>query len=503
MIRRSRGAWPWAVCVMAGFLACLVLSKNSPLYPLNDWPDIHCFMTVGRQVRHGAVLYRDIYEQKGPILYFIFAVLSLFGEYSFLPVFVLESLAQGLFAAGVYHICRLYCDDGPFALLSGAVSPVLVCCGCALAGGGSLEELALPVLIWPAYLLMRDIGNGSVTGRTAAISGAACGWLFWQKYTICAFFLGMICVVICVDVLRGQAGHILRQAGLFLAGFVAVSVPVLLYFAAHGALGDLWTAYFYNNIFVYPVCRHITEGNTYLTENFSHGLGRVFILFSSYLVYTMPWGIFVIIAACVYLADGWSKRDDMAWMSLLFFIYLTAMGFLPFKPQYYWMPFAVFLPMAYVALYRRVRSGRALRTCACAGLAAVMLAGLLSGGENAYLRGIPLEDTVQGRFGRIIRESEDRTLLVYGGLDYGLFFTGRAQPAGKYFCWLLVEPDDMLEEHRRIIENREAEFVALDDPADFEDSGIDWSGYELVDTCPWYYSKESVREYSLYRRCSR
>ena len=68
---------------LLSFLFITICSKNSFLYPMNDWGDVNCFFIVGRSLLDGKVLYRDIYDQKGPILYFICIVIIHF-KYEFL-----------------------------------------------------------------------------------------------------------------------------------------------------------------------------------------------------------------------------------------------------------------------------------------------------------------------------------------------------------------------------------------------------------------------------------
>lgn len=79
----------------AGFLA--LCSKSSPLYPMKDWVDVHCYMTLGRGLLHGQIPYRDLYEQKGPILYFLYAVVALLGQRAFWGQYLLEVVTFGLF----------------------------------------------------------------------------------------------------------------------------------------------------------------------------------------------------------------------------------------------------------------------------------------------------------------------------------------------------------------------------------------------------------------------
>ena len=83
--------------LLASFAVLTVCSKNSFLYPMNDWVDVNCFFTVGRGITHGLVPYRDLYDQKGPLLYFVYALAALISEHGFFGVFVIEALLFSLF----------------------------------------------------------------------------------------------------------------------------------------------------------------------------------------------------------------------------------------------------------------------------------------------------------------------------------------------------------------------------------------------------------------------
>ena len=50
-------------CAAMAALMLLFTSQCSPLYPINVWGDANCLLTVGRVMKRGGVLYRDIYEQ--------------------------------------------------------------------------------------------------------------------------------------------------------------------------------------------------------------------------------------------------------------------------------------------------------------------------------------------------------------------------------------------------------------------------------------------------------
>ena len=84
---------PLVYSLAAAFITLLICSKSSPLYPVNDWVDANTYLTVGRGMLHGMVPYRDLYEQKGPLLYMLHAGAAAVTEKSFLGVFIIEVIA--------------------------------------------------------------------------------------------------------------------------------------------------------------------------------------------------------------------------------------------------------------------------------------------------------------------------------------------------------------------------------------------------------------------------
>ena len=113
-MKKERGL-ALAACAALAALMLLFASQCSPLYPINLWDDANCLLTVGRVMRRGGVLYRDIYEQKGPLLYLIHALAACISDTSFGGVYALEipALTAALYAA--YRLLRLRTGAG-FAL---------------------------------------------------------------------------------------------------------------------------------------------------------------------------------------------------------------------------------------------------------------------------------------------------------------------------------------------------------------------------------------------------
>ena len=240
------------LCVLAAALLLLLCSQCSPLYPINVWGDANCLLTVGRVMREGGVVYRDIYEQKGPTLYLIHALAACISDTSFLGVYVLEVIS---FAAVLYMASRMAMRKrGAWAACCDAVligACVLV--GSAFSRGDSAEEFCLPILMGALCLAMRHYGekDGPMDLRALFVCGLLAGVVATIKFTILGLFVGL-CVAEGVLALRaGGLRRALVSAGVFLAGMLLPVAAWCAYFAAHGALGDFYTAYIHNNVFLY------------------------------------------------------------------------------------------------------------------------------------------------------------------------------------------------------------------------------------------------------------
>lgn len=67
-----------------------ICTKSSPIYPFNDWVDSNIFHVVGRSMLNGVVPYRDLYEQKGPLVFILHVLPAMISYDSFLGVYFLE-----------------------------------------------------------------------------------------------------------------------------------------------------------------------------------------------------------------------------------------------------------------------------------------------------------------------------------------------------------------------------------------------------------------------------
>lgn len=335
-------------CIFLGIFALVlsvlflgICSKSSPLYPLNDWVDVNCFFTMGRSMLHGKVLYRDLYEQKGPVLYFVYALAALISEHTFWGVFALEVITFALFLYFSGRLAMVYVKGrlgAPAVMLATAA---LVPVSTAFAHGCGAEEMHLFFLTFALWqMLAAARKKEEVPAFAAALIGAGFASALFSKYTFCGFYAGIVLAVPVVYFTSGiKPGRFFRSVGFFLAGFAGVTAVVLLYFAANGALKDLWEVYFYNNITLYPM---EAEGSR-LTVIWQCLQGTWYSNLSSYSRLLAAAGIWLVIRALKH----WRELIvcALSFAGLAVTTYYGGRGY-----AYYGLIFAAFVPLGAAAI---------------------------------------------------------------------------------------------------------------------------------------------------------
>lgn len=232
------------------FLLMLLLTRSSFLYPYNNWDDSNSYFSMGKSMFHGILIYRDIFDQKGPYLYFLYGLCSLVSGTTFRGVFLMEILLGAADLLLIGRILKLFCRPQTAASLS----PILLACMCASKSfywGGCAEEICLPFLLFPLYVLLRTLQHSRRTGfspRDVFLSGLCCGFVFCVKFTLMGFFLGFaLSVILTCRSFREFA----RLAGCFLLGTLLPFVPWVIYFGITGGLDDWYRVYIYTNVFLY------------------------------------------------------------------------------------------------------------------------------------------------------------------------------------------------------------------------------------------------------------
>ena len=250
--RADFNAWLiYAICLGVSLVFMFFFGLDSPIHTFNSHCDYQWFVTMGRGLVAGKVPYRDLFEQKGPIVYLVFAFASLFSNIQSIQfvIWCIEVLCVSLFLYFSYRIARKFLS--PY--LSLAVVPltmmVLSTNYCRGIEGSCVEEYCLPIFAYGLLCFLDFLmDHRPATWRRSLAIGICLGILLWVKYTLWEFFLVPMLIWLIVNLVHRKFWEILRAGLIMLGGVLIVTAPIIIWFAAAGALDDLFTVYFLLNI---------------------------------------------------------------------------------------------------------------------------------------------------------------------------------------------------------------------------------------------------------------
>lgn len=451
-----------------------ICSKSSPLYVFNNWVDPNCFFTAGKSMLHGKVLYRDIVEQKGFYLYVLHALGYLISNTTFFGVYLLEIAAAFAFLVYAYRIALLFCANEDVIFLI-PVLAAFVYGAQSFYNGDSAEEFCLPLLAYALWVGMKALRHNEMPSpKEFVVIGVTSGCVLWVKYTILGFYLGWF-VVPAYLMIRKRAWKELALSVAFIAlGVLIATLPVLVYFAANGALYDLWEIYFYNNIFIY----------SYFGEMESSILENILGCCENTLLQDTGMMLWVLLGL---LWFGMVQKGVILAELLCCIVIMAAFAFCAGGPLYYSLVFAAFAPTALPLMSWALElSPTRIRKNVRWGLpvAGILLALLLN--NNAHELRYTEEDLPQFVFKKYIDQVENPTLLNYGFLDGGFYTVYNIVPHCKYFCKLNIELREMKETQNMYFYDGLSDFVVT---------------FNSELECEWYTCLDEffLEEHGLYR----
>lgn len=454
-------------CFICSAITITICSECSFLYPINSWVDPNAFLTVGKAWTRGLIPYRDLIEQKGPVLYILYGIGSLISADSFFGVYLLEIVSGTCFLYFISKAVALYTGNRAEHLAI-PVAAIMTGVSGAFHTGGSTEEFSLALFAYAIYVGLKRIRNHeNIRMRQYFIIGISIGCLLWSKYTLLGFYIGWFIFFTVFYCRKKESREIPRMILGFAGGVCAVTLPIVIYFAVKGALADLYTIYFYDNIFLYPGLQN---------QGFIQGLIRHFLRGATMLLSGNLVAVFLF--ALGIIATRKSKDSAFLIVSFLFLFFTSFLG--EFTWEYYTLPFTVFAVQGIGMLLCETRVNLRRFSCCLAVLPLVCF--FMT--ENRERLGMKREDTPQYAFAVIIRQSEDSTLLNYGFLDGGFYLAADVIPNCRAFCRLAAPIPEMYEGQADALKQGQCEYIVAK-----EELGS-----------PLYQEVQRMDEYRLYRR---
>lgn len=432
-INMKIGKKPYMIifCLIISLCTLMICSQNSPLYAINDWVDANAFMTVGKGMAHGLIPYKNLFEQKGPLLYFIYMIGYLISNHSFLGIFIIEVVFGTIFLYYGHKIIELFTDK-KYSYIILPILFTMICTSQAFCHGGSAEELCLPFFMYSLYHLLNYYKNEKINNKIIFLNGLTAGFIFMIKYTLVGFWFGFMMFIFFDQIYKKNIKDSFKYCVIFLIG---MSIPFALfsiYFIINGALNDFINTYFLFNIKYYSgtkttILQKISNSFTNSASNFLESGVLLLVLF-----------IFAI--AIVLFTDDFMIKARYKIFLTITIIITIIMCYIGENYYYYYnlilLPFIIITIIEiFIKIDPYLKKLKSFKYNYYFPIFTIVICTILSfklANYNFYLF-IPKADFVQYEFANIINKDKDKSLLNYNFLDLGLYFLTDQDPKLKYF----------------------------------------------------------------------
>ena len=447
-------------CFSLSFILLFLCSRCSFLYPFNGWDDFNSFYTMASSWANGLIPYRDLFEQKGPLLYLIFMIGYFISPGKFTGMFILEIIFFGLVLYVSSKIIDMFINEkkypkGKYLIL--LLYGVLMVSSISFVEGGSSEEFNLLFTTITIYYIVKYLKNGNlvdISYKDLIICGLCCGLSLMIKYTtVGLWFIMMAYICIKLFMLKRYKESI-RKGLLFLLMMFIPFGLFLLYFYMNDAMNDFLNVYFYINMFKY------SSDSSFISSILMSFTGIFLSFFSNFVLAGIIYLLFLHFLGKMIKGEF---KFNLTKKQILF------VGIILFNlvVLYYEQTFRVYALVSafYVVLfvliyfYKFYHKYRLFKI----GCLIYVICALLFSVDFKYI-GAKRNDVVQYRFADIINDYGDVTLLQYRSIDEGFYTTTDILPSVRYFEQVNISYDRLSDSYNSqdsTIINKEVDFVVV------------------------------------------
>lgn len=456
--------------LLYSFLLFFFCTKLSPLYECNYWADLHIYFNIGKGLMNGLVPYKDLFDHKGPLIFFIYGLGYLISPDTFAGIYIIESILFFVGLSAVYIISRYFLSKA-YAF---AVAILFSCTYLVFSGlGGAAEDF---VLIFEVISLMlfilyfkKDLSAKHIY-INLFLQGILLALVFFIKLNF-IIFQAILVLTILTNFLSERKFSILIKSTLaFNGGFAGVTAIISLYFIINSAFSDFTFAYItFNSLYA-----NAGEIQILLL------LKQITIKAIRFLTLHPVFCTSIVLGVGFFTLTRHFLDNIIARIGVLVSFFATL--FIVLMPNvvmdYYYIILSIFSIYTFIVLFSFIAKYRKLPS-QIAGICLLCFFGLFLGNYQKQFFGESIKNLVQrteansieNYFGNIIEKEENPTLLCLG-LNRGLvlFTKANIKPSVKYFFTPNIFHDQAPQIRNAqdgYIRNRQIQFIII--TKDFRD----------------------------------
>ena len=276
--RRTKQILPFLICFIISFFFVIKLHL-SPFNNLELYPDSSVFLYIGKYMHDGMIPYRDLFDHKGVILYFIEYIGCIFGFGNGIGVWIIELFNMFVSAIIFYLIAKLLTSS---RIICYAVVYIIIslCSFKFYQGGNLVEEYALPWISISLYIVTNFFITKKIKKWQIITLGISFAVVFFLRVNMVGLWGALLLSVIIYLIKTKRITDLFICSLLFIVGCLIVSIPVFVYLSATDSLKNMIEYYFVFN-FAYTGSNSKNEIISFILNClYSAGISCVFIVFS-------------------------------------------------------------------------------------------------------------------------------------------------------------------------------------------------------------------------------
>ncbi|MBQ6149828.1 glycosyltransferase [Candidatus Saccharibacteria bacterium] len=240
----------WTIATILAFsIASFMIISNSNSFPWKKGEtltDSSVFLTIGEQMKAGSVPYKDTFDHKGPLLYFINYWGVLISESK--GIFLFEFLAIFITMWFMYKIARLKIKSQPISAILTMIAFTPFLAIYAKDCGNLTEQYAMPFIASSIYIFLRYFSKEKVSNFSIFAVGASFMCILMLRANMVGV-LGVFCLAIFIkNIVKKEFKELGKNICLFTFGALIILIPILYYFISNGALEDFINTYIKFNL---------------------------------------------------------------------------------------------------------------------------------------------------------------------------------------------------------------------------------------------------------------
>lgn len=423
----------WLVVILLA-ISVFGFTESSPIFKTNQWDDTNVSFTMGRAWIHGIWPYKDLFEQRGPLMYIIYAAAAKISETNFLGLFIIEATLLIISFCVLVKISKMVgLNKSKFTVSFLALALFY---GSNVFGfGGSPEEICFPITAIFFYNILKDFTfDKPLSIEAMLINGVIFALVFWIKFSLIGFFVGYYVAYGLFLLFKKQFRTFFSLLIYSLIGFAIPGMIIILIFYFGNSLGSMFKVYFVQNLTMY--------GNTISAA------GKFFTIFKSMggdLISHPFTGLLMILNLSV-IGTQYRKQAHV------FYIFSTMLGlqfitvYISGNTQWYYLLSLVsFVSVLFPNTFKFIITNYNFRNTKVnyfrINTMLVIVGFLLLNGGNTNLRtalfkGQQINSIAAVKFGKYMKShhtGKHPTLIEYNGIDSGFFLHAGILPTKKYF----------------------------------------------------------------------